>query len=192
MPTGTAPLDVLVHDAQKGNNDVKIADLYKTKAEHAVRASRYSYLPDFGILGRLYISGWHYPLPGKQYIYRRFNEMEYAGCFLQYLCQKQRLSIKKQAEENLANTREQVNTDIEKTCRRLNQSLELIAVANKVMDFRREDLKIQSDKYNAGLNLEADILAAKAALAKAEADYYAAHLNYRMSLTDLKILTGRY
>ncbi|MEN6422938.1 MAG: efflux RND transporter permease subunit [Smithella sp.] len=192
MPTGTAPLDVLVHDAQKGNNDVKIADLYKTKAEHAVRASRYSYLTDFGILGGYTYQDGITLYPESNTFIGVLMKWNMQDVFSNTYVKKQRLSIKKQAEENLANTREQVNTDIEKTCRRLNQSLELIAVANKVMDFRREDLKIQSDKYNAGLNLEADILAAKAALAKAEADYYAAHLNYRMSLTDLKILTGRY
>ena len=60
------------------------------------------------------------------------------------------------------------------------------------MDFRREDLKIQSDKHDAGMNLEADVLLAKAALAKAESDYYAAQLHYRMASTDLKILTGVY
>ena len=93
---------------------------------------------------------------------------------------------------NFLNTKEQVNRDIAKSYRRLKQSEELIKVAGKVVEYRREDLKIQSDRRKSGLNLEADLLAAKAALAKSEADLYAAQLNYRIALSELKILTGSY
>ena len=105
---------------------------------------------------------------------------------------KQRLALKKQAEENLAYTLEQVRTDIEKAHRKLTQTAELIRVAKKVLDFRAEDLKIQTDRNQAGLNLEADVLSARAAMAKAESDYYAARLNHRIAATDLRILTGIY
>jgi outer membrane protein TolC len=97
-----------------------------------------------------------------------------------------------QAEENLANTREQVVKDLEKASRKLKQSEELIRVAEKITDYRREDLKIQIDRRNSGLNLESDLLAARAALAKAESDYFAARLNYRIALSELQILTGTY
>jgi outer membrane protein TolC len=60
------------------------------------------------------------------------------------------------------------------------------------VDYRREDLKIQNDRRTSGLNLESDLLTAKAAMAKAESDYYAAQLNYRIALSDLHILTGNY
>lgn len=84
--------------------------------------------------------------------------------------------MKKQAEENLADIREQVNKDIEKTRRKLTRSAELITVVNKVLAFRREDLKIKTDRYHARLNLEADV--------------FAAQLHYRIALIDLKILAG--
>jgi len=105
---------------------------------------------------------------------------------------RQRLFLKKQAEENLANTREQIHADTEKARRKLTQAAELIGVAGKVVEYRREDFKIQTDRFSAGLNLEADWLTAKAALAKAEADWLAARLNYRMAWTELQILAGRY
>ena len=76
--------------------------------------------------------------------------------------------------------------------RKLGQSVDLITVASKVLAFRKEEFKIQTDRRHAGLSLEADLLTAQASLSKAESDYYAAYLNYRMSLTDLKILTGPY
>lgn len=53
-------------------------------------------------------------------------------------------------------------------------------------------LKIQKDKQTSGLNLASDYLTARAALANAEAELYAARLNYCMALTDLPILTGKY
>ena len=98
----------------------------------------------------------------------------------------------KQAEENLANTKEQVNKEISKSYRKLKLSEELISVAKKVADYRKEDLRIQNDRRKSGLNLESDLLTAKAAMAKAESDYYAAQLNYRIALTELKILKGNY
>jgi outer membrane protein TolC len=105
---------------------------------------------------------------------------------------RQRIYLKKQAEENLANTMEQVNNDIAKAYRKLKQAEELINVAGKVVEYRREDLKIQNDRRNSGLNLESDLLTIKAAMAKAESDFYAAQLNYRIALSELKILTGNY
>jgi outer membrane protein TolC len=68
----------------------------------------------------------------------------------------------------------------------------LIKVAGKVVKYRGEDLKIQNDKRKSGMNLESDLLSAKAAMAKAESDYFAAQLNYRIALSELKILTGNY
>jgi hypothetical protein len=65
-------------------------------------------------------------------------------------------------------------------------------VAGKVVEFRLEDLKIRSNRRDAGLNLESDLLSAKAAMAKAESDYLAARLIYRIALSELKILTGTY
>lgn len=192
IPAAVHLMDTLVDDVQKGNNDLKMAALYQTKAEHAVKASRYSYLPDLGVMGgHTYQDGIA--------LYPENNT--FVGVLMKWNIQdmisntyvvKQRLSLKKQAEENLANTREQVNTDIEKACRKLSQSAKLIAVANKVLVFRREDLKIQTDRRHAGLSLEADLLAVKAALAKAESDVFAAQLNYRMALTDLQMLTGSF
>jgi outer membrane protein TolC len=65
-------------------------------------------------------------------------------------------------------------------------------VAGKVVDYRKSDLKIQTDKRTSGLNLGADLLSAKASMAKAESDYYEAQMNYRIALSELKILTGNY
>ncbi|MCX6330490.1 MAG: TolC family protein [Bacteroidia bacterium] len=185
-------IDTSLYQASLNNNDLKIASLYKTKADYSIRASKFTYLPDLGILG-----GYTYQ-EGID-IYPKNNT--FIGASLKWnlqdilttrTIQRQRIYLKKQAEENLANTKEQVNNDIAKAYRKLKQAEELINVAGKVVEYRREDLKIQNDRRNSGLNLESDLLTAKAAMAKSESDYFAAQLNYRIALSELKILTGSY
>jgi outer membrane protein len=174
------------------NNDLKMASLNKSNAGYSIKASKFAYLPDLGILG-----GYTYQ-EGSD-IYPKNNT--YIGASLKWnlqdvlsnrTVQKQRTLIMKQAEENLANTKEQVSRDIAKAYRKLKQAEVLINVAGKVVDYRKADLKIQTDKHTSGLNLVADLLSAKASMAKAESDYYAAQMNYRIALSELKILTGNY
>jgi outer membrane protein len=186
------PVDTLMNAAASNNNDLKIASLSTSKAGYSIKASQFSYLPEVGILGG-------YTYQEGSVIYPKNNT--FIGASLKWNLQEllsnrtiqgQRTFLKKQAEENLANAREQVNKDIAKAYRKLKQSEELIKVASKVVDYRREDLKIQSDRRNSGLNLESDLLTAKAAMAKAESDLFAAQLNYRIALSELKILSGNY
>jgi len=185
-------IDTSLANAAKKNNDLILASLTRAKSEYSIKASNMSYLPDLGILGS-------YTFQEGNLIYPR--NTTFVGASLKWNLQDllstrtikgQRSYLKLQAEENLANTREQVNKDIIKVYRKLKQSEELIKVAQKVVSFRKEDLKIQTDRHASGLNLESDLLAAKATMAKAESDFYAAQLNYRIALTELKILTGNY
>jgi outer membrane protein len=192
LPAGISDIDSSVNVAAVKNKDLRIASLYSDKADYSIKASKFSYLPDLGILG-----GYTYQ-EGTD-IYPRNNAFIGASlkwniqdAFSNRSIQRQRSFAKMQAEENLANTREQVAKDLEKASRKLKQSEELIRVAEKITDYRREDLKIQIDRRNSGLNLESDLLAARAALAKAESDYFAARLNYRIALSELQILTGTY
>jgi outer membrane protein TolC len=188
-----APLiDTSLANAAKRNNDLILASLTRTKSEYSIQASNMSYLPDLGILGS-------YTYQEGNLIYPR--NTTFIGASLKWNLQDllstrtikgQRSYLMKQAEENLANTREQINKEIIKVYRKLKQSEELIKVAKKVVSYRREDLKIQNDRNVSGLNLESDLLAAKAAMAKAESDYFTAQLSYRIALTELKILTGSY
>ena len=185
-------IDTSLNEAIARNNDLRLASLNTTRAEYSIQAGKLSYLPDLGLVGS-------YTYQDGNFIYPKNNT--FVGASLKWNLQEilsnrniqeQRMYMKKQAEENLANTKEEVNKEIEKAYRKLKLSEELIGVAKKVMNFRKEDLKIQNDRRKSGLNLESDLLAARAALAKAESDYFAAQLNYRTGLTELKILTGNY
>ena len=185
-------IDTSLNEAIARNNDLRLASLNTTRAEYSIQAGKLSYLPDLGLVGS-------YTYQDGNFIYPKNNT--FVGASLKWNLQEilsnrniqeQRMYMKKQAEENLANTKEEVNKEIEKAYRKLKLSEELISVARKVTDYRKEDLKIQNDRRKSGLNLESDLLAARAAVAKAESDYFAAQLNYRVVLTELKILTGNY
>ena len=174
------------------NNDYKIASLRHAKAEHSVRASNLSYLPDIGFLG-----GYTYQEGAE--IYPKNNAFVGASLkwnlqdlFLNRSIHSQRVSMMQQAEENMANTKEQVLSNIGKTIRKISQARELIAVAGKAVNYRKEDLKMKTDRRNAGLNLESELLEAMAEMAKAESDLLSAQLNYRIAITDFNILTGSY
>ncbi len=192
MIEGPEPVDTSLAMAASKNNDIILASLATSRAGYSIRANQFGYLPEIGILGG-------YTYQEGSVVYPKNNA--FVGASLKWnlqdllsnrTIQGQRTWLRKQAEENLANTREQVAKDVAKAYRKLNQTRELIKVASKVVEYRREDLKIQFDRYASGLNLETDLLAAKAAMAKAESDLYAARLNYRIAFSELKILTGSY
>ncbi len=188
----TLPVATISSTVQSGNTDLKIAMLVKSKAEFALKASKLSYLPDLGIMG-----GYAYQKGNNLYpknntfigVSMKWNIQDMAS---NTFVKRQRVFMREQAEENIANTQEQVNTDVAKAYRKLSQSADLITVARKVVNFRREDMKIQSDKQASGLNIKTEYLTTKADLAKSEADLFAAQLGYKLSYTELQIILGNY
>ncbi len=178
--------------AASSNTDIKIATLTKTKTDLGVQASRFSNLPDLGLIGGYTYQKGNLLFPagnGFAGISFRWNIQDLTA---NRFTHRQRTFLQKQAEENIANTREQVQTDVEKAYRKVKQSTELLQVAQKVVNYRKEEYKIQEDRQKAGLNLKADLLSAQATLAKAETDLFAAQLSYRLALTDLQIATGTF
>lgn len=184
------PMNTYQEYATGNNIDIQIASLTHIKAQQGLKAAQQSYLPDLGI-----IAGYTYQL--GNIIIPRNNP--YVGLNFKWNLQdifsnkhvlEQRKQLVKQAEENIAYNQEQISSEISKTYRKINQSEKLIAVAQKAVNFRMEEIKIQSDKRSAGLNVKADILQAEVNLAKAKADLYAAELAHRLAVSDLKVLTG--
>ena len=173
------------------NPDIQIASLTKEKADLGIKAAKQSTLPDFGVVtGYAYQSGnpilpSHNPFVGLNL---KWNIQD---LFSNKHLLQQREAQAKQAEEYILNLQQQVNSDIEKAYRKVNQSKALIAVAQKVLEYRSKELKVQEDKQLAGLNLKTDMLNTKAQVAKANADVYAAQLAYTLAVSELKNLIGQ-
>jgi outer membrane protein len=183
-------LDNYLTTAATANTDIKIASLTEMKTQKAIRAAEQSNLPDIGL-----VAGYSYQTGNLLFP----NNNPFVGAQFKWNVQdlvankqviRQRHLLSQQALENLANTQNQVKNDIAKTHRKLTQATALIAVAEKAVRYRTEELKVQTDKQASGLNLEADILSTRSLLAKAEADLLAAQLNYRLAYSDLQRLAG--
>jgi outer membrane protein TolC len=97
----------------------------------------------------------------------------------------------KQAEENISYLKNQLNSEVEKAWRKVNQSKILIGVAQKVVKYRNNALKEQQDKSASGMNINTEMLEAQAQLAQAEADLYAADLSYLVAVAELNNLIGK-
>lgn len=190
MAMGTGTLDSYLSNAATSNNDIKIASLTEIKTQKAIRAAEQGNLPDIGL-----VAGYSYQTGNLLFP----NNNPFVGAQFKWNIQdlvankqviRQRHFLSQQARENLLNTQNQVKNDVSKTHRKLTQATALIAVAEKAVKYRSEELKVQSDKQASGLNLEADILNTRSLLAKAEADLLAAQLNYRLAQSDLQRLAG--
>ncbi len=183
-------LDNYLTSAATANTDIKIASLTELKTQKAIRAAEQGNLPDIGL-----VAGYSYQTGNLLFP----NNNPFLGAQFKWNIQdlvankqviRQRHLLSQQARENLVNTQNQVKNDVSKTHRKLTQATALIAVAEKAVKYRTEELKVQTDKQASGLNLEADILNTRSLLAKAEADLLAAQLNYRLAHSDLQRLTG--
>ena len=195
VPVGNAgiaagSLDNYLTSAATANTDIKIASLTELKTQKAIRAAEQGNLPDIGL-----VAGYSYQTGNLLFP----NNNPFLGAQFKWNIQdlvankqviRQRHLLSQQARENLVNTQNQVKNDVSKTHRKLTQATALIAVAEKAVKYRTEELKVQTDKQASGLNLEADILNTRSLLAKAEADLLAAQLNYRLAHSDLQRLTG--
>lgn len=69
----------------------------------------------------------------------------------------------------------------------MKQAEELIAVAEKAVNYRQQALKVEKDKKVARLNIPIDILQAEADLAKSQADLYGAKQSHLSILSDVSI-----
>lgn len=183
-----------ISDSISGDNnvDIRLATLTKVKTEQAIKATQRSYLPDFGVMAGYTYQAGNVLYPNSNPFVGASFKWNIQDIFSNKQVMHQRNFQLQQSTEYVANTQETVNHDIAKAKRRINQAIALIAVAQKAVNYRQDELKIQEDKRDAGLNIEADLLNTKSMLAKAQADLLSAKLNYRIAYSDLRILTGAY
>ncbi|MVT08717.1 TolC family protein [Chitinophaga tropicalis] len=178
------------HTGITTNPDMQIALLSRDKALLGIKAAKQSRLPDIGLIGGYYYQKGNPLLPGSS---------PYVGINLKWNIQDlfsgqqvlhQREAQLKQSEYNIAYQQQQLNVEVDKAYRKINQAAALMDVAGKAVQYRNEELKLQEDKQASGLDIKTSMAEVKASLAKAEADYYAARLSYLLAIAELKSLTG--
>jgi len=183
-------LDDYQSQALKNNTELQIIGLQKLKSDLGIQAARQSYLPEVGIFaGYTYQEG--------NIIMPKSNP--YAGVNLKWNIQDifsnrqviaQRQALRQQAEENEKYMTEQTTVATSKAYRKMKQAEELIRVAQQAVDYRKQELKEETDRLETGLGKPLKVRETEAALAKAEADLYGAIISYKIARSELGLLTN--
>lgn len=176
--------------AATNNPDIEIARLSKEKAILGIKAARQSNLPDFGLVTGYYVQQGNPVLPASSLYVGVSLKWNIQDLFSNKQVQTQRQFQLKQAEENIAYTQQQLDSDIDKAWRKIKQSEAMTSVAKKVAGYRKDALKEQQDKQAAGLDIKTNMLEIQSQLAEAEADLYAAQLSNALAMAALKNLAG--
>ena len=183
-------LESLKESGSKNNFNVQLSTLEEEKLKLAVKATNESLLPDLGI-----IAGYNY---------QRGNSLlpetnPYIGASFKWNIQDifstskqvaQRKIQYEQVKENNLFVKKQTNSEIDKSYRKLNQSIELVDLAKITLDYRKNDFELEKNKKAAGLCLPLDVLKSEFLLTEAKADYYEAKLNYIINFEELNNLTN--
>jgi len=189
----TAPISKMLEEYQKSattnNTDLQIINLQKQKAELAIKVAKLSSLPDVGVFaGYTFQEGNNIMPKSNPYIGVNFK-WNIQDIFSNKQVLTQRQYVQQQAEANEKYTKEQTAVSIEKAYRKMKQAEELIAVAQKAVDYRNAELKLKKDRKETGIGKPIEILETEAALAKSDADLYGAIMSYKVALAELKMLT---
>lgn len=184
------PLSWYLNQAQSGNPDIKLAGQTIAKADYGIEAARKDKLPNIGVIGGYTYQNLIADLPGHNYFLGLNLSWNIYDFGKRKAGENQRASQKKQAEEYLAYTRDDVSAKIGKAYRKVTQTQRLVAVAEKAAGFRREEVRLKTNAREAGLKLDKDLLESKANLAKAEQDLYSAQMGLRLALNELENLAG--
>ncbi len=189
-PVSMQTLETYQQEAKNANPDVKLANQTIEKVNYGLEAAKKDKLPNIGVVGGYTYQNVVSDLPNNNYFLGLNLSWDIYDFGKRKSQENQRLSQKKQAQEYLAYTQEDVAAKIGKAYRKITQSQRLITVANQAVTLRREEVRMKTNAREAGLKLEKDLLESKVNLAKAEQDLYAAQLAYRLAIAEINTLTG--
>lgn len=184
-------LDYYLSKADESNTDIQKSELMMKKSEQDIKAAQRTNIPDINAM-----AGYSYQ--NQTDIIPKNSPM--IGLMLSWnlndlLSNQQKVKQSKlqnqQAAGNVELTQKNIKAQVEKTYHQLEQAQKLIKVAKQAKDFREEQLKIEYDKRDAGLNTPLQVLEAEAETAKAEADYYGAKQSLNVYLADMNSIINQ-
>jgi outer membrane protein TolC len=177
-------------EARARNGELLAARETVEKSRHAVRAARYEYIPDVTIFAK---HGYQDGAPfveknvgifGAELTWNIFDWGKRKGEI------GQRVAQQSQAEENLARIDKRIVIEIDKACRKLERSKQMVDVAHEALSLSRENARLSENGLKAGTVTTAKHAEAVAALRKAEMEELQASLEYRLAGADLDRIRG--
>jgi outer membrane protein TolC len=183
--------DECVRLAQASTPEIAAAEETVKKAEAAVRAARFEYIPDVSLFAR------HDYQDGVAFLFHNYGVVGAEFTFTLFDGGKRRSVIgereaqRAQAVENLRRLKDDAAANVERALDKMEQNKNLTDVSKQVVDLRAESARIADVQFARGTLVDSKKSEASAALSRARADLIRAELGYVQSQAELEVLIGR-
>jgi outer membrane protein TolC len=177
--------------AQAATPEIAAAEETVKKAEAAVRAARFEYIPDISLFAREDYQD------GVAFLFHNYGVVGAALTYTLFDGGKKRAVVREReaqrahAMENLQRLKDDAAANVERALDKIEQNHSLVDVARQVVELRTEADRIASVQLGRGVILSSKRSAAAAALVKARADMTRAALGSLQFQAELEVLIGR-
>jgi outer membrane protein TolC len=184
------PAEALVQRALERSPEVKAAEATVEKARRAVRAAQAEFIPDIALFAtHAQQRGVPFLPSSNAAVGARLSWDLFDGGKKRALVGERRAQLE-QAEQNLLRVRHRVQIDVEKARRKVERFQDLVRVAERALEARREALRITSDAAETGVAPPVKLAEAQAAAAEAEAMAEEARAGLRLAVAELERTIG--
>ncbi len=172
---------------------VRTAEASARATEAATRSARSLYSPDIRLLGGYNVAnqtsiigatrpGWQFGLGTSFPIFNGYQREDVVT---------RSAAIADVSRVSALDAARSVRADASRLLSALRFAQENIALARDAVTAAREDLRVQTDRYRAGIATSLDRLTSELAVTQAELGLVAAHYNYQVTRATLEALVGR-
>ncbi len=183
----------VVQLAVRAAPSVQSAEASARATEAATRSARSLYAPDIRLLGGYNFAnqtsvigaprpGWQLGLGTSFPIFNGFQREDVVT---------RTEAIAEVSRVTALDATRQIRADVSRLLSALRFSQQNILLATDAVTAAREDLRVQSDRYRAGIATSLDRLTSEVAVTQAELGLVAAHYNYQVTRATLEALVGR-
>jgi outer membrane protein TolC len=180
-----------VQTAWAENPEIRTSEDSVRKAKAAVAAAETAYIPDVTAYAR------HSYQNGVPFLVHNFGEFGVHLSWEIFDFGKRRAAVRErqtqlaEAEENMRRLKDEVAVTIQRGYNKLEQTRNMVQVANEVVKLRQESERLAENQRNQGVILVSDRRQATAASYKAQADSLQAQLGYLLAWAELQEAVGR-
>ncbi|MEW6429523.1 MAG: efflux RND transporter permease subunit [Thermodesulfobacteriota bacterium] len=191
LPEVTEPEKKAVHEQARDKNGALLAARETLeKLRHVVQAAKDEHIPDVTLFAK------HGYQAGAPFLDDNVGivGIELSWNIFDWGKRKGEIGQKKaqqlQAQENLARIDKRIGIEIDKVFRKLENSKKMLDVSREVLSLRRENARLDENRFKAGTVNAARYAETIADLKKAEMEDLKVSLQYRLTLTELDQISG--
>ena len=191
LPEETKPLKEEAYEqARDRNGELLAARETVEKARHAVQAAQDEYIPDVTLFAK------HYYQNGAAFLDHNVGVVGIELSWNIFDWGKrdgeigQRIAQQSQAKENLERIDKRLGIEIDKVFRKLERSAQMVDVAREALSLRKENARLEENRFKAGTVTVAKHDETVAALKKAEMEELQASLQYRLTKDEIDRISG--